>query len=305
MTKEATAPVMRAPYHVNWNITYACPFNCQHCYSRVHSDDDELAVAEKLKVADNLVRSGVFSVNLGGGEPLMSEDIFPVIRKMSSHHVHVVLSTNGWQTASTLTLRLKDAGLGAVLLSIDNVNPEAHDRFRRQAGSFAACLRAARLYRLQSIPLSLSTVITSENFDSLDDLAKLATELGCVGLELKRLRLQGNAQEQKELLLSAQQEQALYHLVPSLRSRYPLRITLVYRVSPVSGIDEGCPCGKTTLCVLANGDLAPCVYNPYVIGNALRDDIGLIWRTSPYLKYLREQFICHGLKDFDEFLSAQ
>jgi MoaA/NifB/PqqE/SkfB family radical SAM enzyme len=288
--------VMRAPYHANWNITYACPFNCVHCYSRIRADAGDLTLKDKLRVADNIVRSGVFNVNLGGGEPLVSEGIFQVIERLSSAHVHVVMSSNGWRTPLRSVMRLKEAGLGAVLISMDNADPNLHDAFRQQPGSFDACMDAALLYTAQGIPVTFSTVVTSQNLDCLEELTALAHRLGCAGIELKRLRLQGNAQDHQELTLARAQEHTLYRLVPLLRERYPLRVTLVYRAEPIPGMDEGCPCGRTTLCILGNGDLAPCVYNPRIIGNALVDGIDTVWQTSPYLARLRMNFTCHGLE---------
>ena len=288
--------LLDAPFHINWNYTNICDFNCTHCYSRDNKITNELSSAQKHLVAKSLAKSHVFSVNLGGGEPLLCNDVLENITYLARNNVHVLLSTNGWNTSFETTYALAQAGLGRIILSLDSANASRHDAFRNRVGSFDKVIQAAALYQQQNIPTSVSTIITSRNFDELEDIIVLAHSLGCSAVELKRLRLSGNAREQTDLLLSSKQEEGLYRQMAQWKRRFPLDIQLVYGTQPVEGIDAGCPCGRTSLCVLANGDIAPCVYNPRIIGNALVDDIDDLWRTSPLLQDLRRHFVCHGLE---------
>jgi MoaA/NifB/PqqE/SkfB family radical SAM enzyme len=287
---------MDALYYVNWNIDYACSFNCRHCYSRTHEPSSAFNLAEKLKIAKNLADSQVFSVNLGGGEPLQSEGTFAIVEYLSSRHVAVSVSSNGWNVAAEDVDRLVRAGLDRIVLSLDNADSAKHDAFRGTEGSYAQCLKTAAQFVARGIPTWFSTVITQENFDTLEAILRLASEVDCEGVEFKRLRLQGNARDAGDLLLNAQQEELLIARVAGWKSRYGLQIVLVYNEDPVSGVDEGCPCGKSTLCVLDNGDIAPCVYNPVVLGNALVDNILDIWNSSEKLKEFRTHFSCKGLE---------
>jgi MoaA/NifB/PqqE/SkfB family radical SAM enzyme len=288
--------LMSAPFHINWNISYACNFNCVHCYSRTHAKELKLTRPDKLKIAENIARSHVFSVNLGGGEPLLDEDVFAIVRFLHAHYVQVSLSSNGWHIDKALVSKLKTAGLDAIVLSLDDADSTRHDALRRQPGSHASCLEAAQLFTEYHIPVRFSTVLLKQNFDSLANLVALAQETAALGIEFKRLRLQGNAKTALNLTLSPEQEQALYGRIKSLKTTYDINIDLVYGETPVDNIDGGCPCGKTALSILSNGDISPCVYNPQVIGNALKDDIDVIWQSSIELDYLRQRFSCQGLE---------
>lgn len=289
--------LMEAPYYINWNITNSCPMDCRHCYSRTSGAGEVLDAAGRMVIAERLAASKVFSVNLGGGEPLLLDDILLIVGILSKNDINVSLSTSGWKGLKDQAQELKDSGLASVIVSIDNASPIAHDRFRRCPGSHAATLAAASRYTSVGLPVSISTVLTSENIGSLEALLELALRIGASGLEFKRLRLVGNAANLSELLLSPKQEQLVFEKLPEWKSQYPFRIGLTYAENPVAGIDQGCPCGRSSLCVLANGDVAPCVYNPKVIGNLLYDDIDELWTGSPLLLGLRMGFHCQGQEE--------
>ena len=256
----------------------------------------ELDLAGKLAVAGNIVESGVLSVNLGGGEPLLCADAPRIVERLASENVLVELTTSGWGTTPERVHELADAGLKIAYLSIDDIRPDRHDALRGQPGCYEACLRAARLYRDAGIGLVCSTVVTSANFEVLEDLVLLAVHFGCSGIELKRLRLQGNACSRHDLELSDAQVEELYRRVAAWKRRYPLDIVFIYGARAVPGIDEGCPCGRTVLAILPNGDVAPCVYRPYAIGNATRDRLDVLWTESPELARMRASGACASLE---------
>ena len=285
--------LMDAPFHINWNITYLCNFNCQHCYSRT-TTTQKLSLYDQLKIAQNIVESRVFSVNLGGGEPLLLEDTFSVIEYLAQKHVIVGLSTNGWGINEALAFRLKNLGLSKAFISIDNPNGARHDEFRQKEGSFERAIDAIGHFKKAGIPVYLSTVITRDNYPVLEQVVDLAVETGCVGVDFKRLRLQGNAQNRHDLQLSSEQESGLYSKLLTCRELSWLSILLVYNTLPAEGIDAGCPCGKTSLAIQEDGGIAPCVYSRTSIGNALSDRIDDLWQHSEALATLRESAHCIG-----------
>lgn len=291
--------LLGAPMHINWNFTYLCDFNCIHCYSRTRTNMQELSMENKIKIANNIIRNKVFNVNLGGGEPLLSDDCFDIINLLSSNNVHVNLSTNGWKTSLDTIKRLKDAGLGGVAVSIDHIDPEIHDSGRNRSGSLQEVYKSIEKYESVGIKVIVSTTITSRNFDVLEDILKQCVSLGATGIDLKRLKTTGNALHKPELILNDTQRDKLYELIPEWKSKYPLSINFVYGEKRIPNIDAGCPCGKTSLAIMCNGDISPCVYNVVVIGNAISDDLHDVWCKSPQLIYLRNNFECMGLAGGD------
>jgi MoaA/NifB/PqqE/SkfB family radical SAM enzyme len=255
----------------------------------------ELSRGEKLAVADNIAESGVLSVNLGGGEPFMCPDVPAVVKRLSSQGVLVELATSGWQVSETQVEQVAENGLSCAYFSIDDIRPQQHDALRGQQGCFASCLRVAEQFRARGIQLICSTVVTSSNFEVLDDIVELAVSLGCRGIELKRLRLHGNARSRSDLELSSDQVDELYERVATWKQTAPLDIVCIYGARRVEGIDEGCPCGRSVLALMPDGGIAPCVYAPKIIGNALTDHIDDIWNSSSVLDRMRQSQGCVAL----------
>ncbi len=51
----------RVPHMVIWNFTNVCNLKCKHCYQNAgpETTPDELSLAEKMTLIDDLVDSGV------------------------------------------------------------------------------------------------------------------------------------------------------------------------------------------------------------------------------------------------------
>lgn len=250
---------------------------------------------EKLTVAQNIAQSRVLSVNFGGGEPLLSKDTLPVIRALASAQVITNLSTNGWYVDEKMVQELCQAGLSKLIVSLDDARETEHDASRGREGSYDAVLQALQACAGTELPVALSVVLTRKNFDQLSKIIDLAEEYGCVGVELKRLRLQGAAAAQEDLELSSEQVKELYQQIPLLRKKTKLAVSLVYNEEPFEDIDAGCPCGRTSLALMSDGTLAACVYSPTPLGNALTESISSIWKNSPQLQRMRTSFCCVGL----------
>ena len=286
-----------APSTVNWNYTYRCNLNCIHCYSRKRTDVKDMNLKEKIKVANNLIESNVFLVNLGGGEPILIPDCYEIIDLLTKNNIYVTLSTNGSSITEETILKLKKVNLNATCISLDNIEPDKHNNIRGENNSFSNAVKAIKKIVANKIEVIIATVITSENVDVIDKIIEFSIDLGCVGISLRKMKMQGNALEHKFLELNEEQVEFLYKLIPKLKLKYPnFIIDFGYGTKIIENIDNGCTCGKTSMGIMPNGNILPCVYNEnLVVGNAITDSIEEIWTESEKLKYLRENFECLGL----------
>ena len=56
---------------------------------------DELCTSQKLRVVEELARSGAVSIAFSGGEPLMASDFFDVAAKVKEEGMQLAIATNG------------------------------------------------------------------------------------------------------------------------------------------------------------------------------------------------------------------
>src|ERR1700754_1534723 len=69
-----------APICLTWELTYACNLSCVHCLSSSgRRDPRELSTEEAISGVDQLRAKRVFSVNSGGGEPMLRRDFFEIV----------------------------------------------------------------------------------------------------------------------------------------------------------------------------------------------------------------------------------
>ncbi|MFF0473679.1 radical SAM protein [Streptomyces sp. NPDC004284] len=133
------------PLEVLWDITYACPLRCTHCYSESgRRPARRLSGEDMLRAADAILALGTEGVCLAGGEPLLVPELFAVAERFTAAGIPVSLFTSGW----TLDRASAEAALGAftaVSVSLDGATAAVHDRIRGRRGSFDRAVAALEL----------------------------------------------------------------------------------------------------------------------------------------------------------------
>ena len=272
--------MFESPSTINWNLTYRCPLDCGHCYSRSRSSDRELSLDDKVRVAENVVASHVFEVNIGGGEPGLLPELPGLVSVLSSEHAHINLSASGLGISQMQLDLLVAHGLGGLLVSLDSIDPDRHDRLRGAEGCHAAALALASAGVARGLKVRFSFVVTRDNLAEVPSVAELAAAMGATSLDVKRLRLAGNGQSMGELDLDASQIADLRSSAVGLAARtLPIRLHLDSGSTTQAGAD--CPCGKSALTIRDDGAIIACPYNGMtVMGNATIDSISEVWQAN-------------------------
>ena len=158
-----------------------CDMACRFCASERGFDSMTQHQAESLVM--DLARTGIESVVLGGGEPLLwSGDLGALVRCAKIHGLHVQLCTNA------LALPASMAALEEVdrfLLPLEAADADLHDRLREQGGpQHAMVLRRVEELTEAGRELTVSTVVTRLNADVLTLLADLLQRLHGAGARI-------------------------------------------------------------------------------------------------------------------------
>ncbi len=296
MKNDEKAPSLQAPLTINWALNNSCNFACRHCYSRQDSHaelDRDVLCACLHKVA----KAGVFSVNFGGGEPLLRRDLLEVAAVAREAGLRTSMNSNGWLIDRDTAAALKEAGFSKVGISIDSHLPEVHDSFRGMAGSHGRAVAALGHLASVGIATSVSTVICRINNDAIDDLVAFALKLGAGQLNFHNFKCSGLGMANKdELDLSPAEWKNFYRAALAAKTEVKgLDISLDDPIIALLGAREagslvkGSVCGKLSLNIKANGDITPCGFIPVVIGNIVRDDLREVWSDSPVLAQMRNK----------------
>lgn len=113
------------PKTIFWEITGDCNLRCKHCYLGEQKQNSRFRFLGEcsLNYMDFLHKSGVKTVLLMGGEPLLYPYIYRVINRGGKlgHKMHVAILTNGVLLNEKVVQKLKANGVNAVQISIDGI----------------------------------------------------------------------------------------------------------------------------------------------------------------------------------------
>lgn len=314
MGNDEQVPSLQAPLTINWAVNNSCNFACRHCYSR-EDCHEELGWEALSASLEKVAKAGVFSVNFGGGEPLLRHDLPELAAYARGLGLRVSMNSNGWLIDRQTAAMLKKAGFSKVGISIDSHLPEVHDRFRGVTGSYNRAVAALGHLASAGIATSISTVICRINKHAIDDLVALALD-ACVGqLNFHNFKCSGLGLAHKdELDLSPEEWKEFYRTALDAKKRVKgLDISLDDPIIALLGAREagslvkGSVCGKLSLNIKTNGDITPCGFIPIVIGNIVRDDLREVWRDSPVLTRMRNKQPtgkCSGCSKYDDCLGG-
>jgi radical SAM protein with 4Fe4S-binding SPASM domain len=287
-----------APRIISWNITLRCPLKCSHCYvdAGEQEADKVLSTQEAFSVIDKIRETGKPIVVLSGGEPLLREDIYAIARYGTEQGLRMVMGTSGYLVDQKTAVKLKDAGIRAVAISLDSVDPSVHDAFRGVDGVWERAVAAIGHCRAAGIAVQINMSIMRSALNEVEDLIGLGTTLGVRDYQLffpvptgRALQIEPRSPEEYEELI----RKILVRFRDSDLNIRPTCAPQFRRIADSLGITNpawgrGCLAGITYCRIYANGDVTPCPYLPVSAGNVRTTPFPEIWHNSPIFTALRD-----------------
>jgi PqqA peptide cyclase len=284
------------PYTLLAELTYRCPLRCLYCsnpidFARAHT---ELATDEWRRVFAEAAALGVMQVHLSGGEPLMREDLEELIADARANRMYTNLITGGTLLDEPRLGALRAAGLDHVQLSIQDSAADAAD-FVAGAPVHRKKIAAVQIIGKSGVAFTLNVVIHRFNIGRVDDLIRLAAELGAQRLELASTQFYAWASENRAALMPSASEYAQAEEIARAaiaQYRGVLEIAFV-RNDYLTGEPKACTggWGRTIICIDPAGRVTPCQAAAVIPGlkffNVRDYSLSEIWRDSPAMNAFR------------------
>lgn len=192
-------------------ITKKCPLACAHCFEWDALNQKEKLTLDDLKtmVAKFQARQ-VSQIFFSGGEPMLRvHDLLEVLQTAQTTTDFWVI-TSGFNFTLENALKLKQAGLTGVSISLDHHEPHQHNAFRGFDKAYENALQAAVYAREVGLVVNLGLCATRE-FTTKENLlayAELAKRLGVTFIQILEPRAIGHYAAQ-DVALSESQLQLL------------------------------------------------------------------------------------------------
>ena len=243
-------------------ITEACNLRCVHCYGQFgypQIDKNKTLTFEEWKnIIDELLKIGCTDIQLIGGEPMMSNDFFKILKYAHDKGMNRIdVFTNGTLITSENIKILKDTN-ATVRISLYGHNAEIHEKITKQKGSFNKTERALILLKKYNIPTTIAVVLMRENENFIDDIRKY----------IESLNYQFNGYD--VIRPSCKMDKELHSITKPglLKNRYNIRPE--FRTTKKSYIENIFynSCWNKKIAITSSGDLLPCIFaRDEVIGN--------------------------------------
>jgi radical SAM protein len=308
------------PFIVIWETTQACDLACVHCRACAQPLRDllELSTKQAKKLIDDIadVKAPVFVMT--GGDPLKRPDIFELVSYCRDRGVRPSLTPSATPLLTKdAIIKLKDAGLTRLAISLDGSTPGLHDKFRKVDGSYVCTLNAVRWAREIGLPVQINTTITRHNLEDFDNLVALMETLDIVlwsvfflvptgrGSSIGLISAEEFEQVFEKLYQTAQrvsfdiksteaQHYRRFLLQKRIEDRKPgsgKKLIQFLGVATPDGIGrapKGINDGKGFVFVSHRGEVFPSGFLPISGGNIKKQSLGEIYRNSPLFKDLRD-----------------
>jgi MoaA/NifB/PqqE/SkfB family radical SAM enzyme len=171
----------RAPLFVAWQLTNRCSARCITCCEESGPDKawtDELTRDDALRLARQIIDSGIPYVAFGGGEPLGVAHCWELFELLTGAGIALKIETDGSRIDDAAADRLAALGVQCVQISVDGVTAATHERVR-PGSSFAAAVAAIKRLVARGRAPQLVFVPNRVNLHEIVAAYELAANLGC------------------------------------------------------------------------------------------------------------------------------
>ncbi|MFH2070128.1 MAG: radical SAM protein [Elusimicrobiota bacterium] len=294
------------PYNITWFITWRCNLLCNYCdIGRQNQDElkrQELTLEEIRAAVLQLKKIGAKYITFAGGEPLLREDLFDVIKFCKENNLVVGIVTNGVAINETIAEKLASSGVDHIHVSLDSPD-DTQDEIRAMKGAFKkvdAGLRMLAKYKgAAGFHLGIGSVISRYNYNKLEKLFEYALDTGLDSVAPQPF-FSYQMRDKKMLekfVLSGSEITELEAELKRISEKYPrlLRnsnffiknIPEYFRNPKMPG--TMCFAGGLTLIIFPEGNVGVCYpLHQGVAGNVRETEIGGIIKSEKFRQLVRK-----------------
>jgi radical SAM protein with 4Fe4S-binding SPASM domain len=290
-------------YAASFELTLACPCNCETCGSSAGKRrEKELRVDEWKEAAASLARLGCKRLSLLGGEPLLYNGWEEVARFSKAQGLLVEMITSGVGLDRAAAERMFEAGLTSVTVSVDGTEA-VHNGQRGISDGYRQALEAIAYLDEAGLRVGVNTQVNLRTLPTLEALAPKLQDAGAMGWQLQLTMPSGRAADADALILPPEAMPAAMQTIRRLVSRKGLRPFITDNIGYLTKDDPllrtppgvfgrcwlGCFAGLRAVGITSDGAVKGCLSLPDEMIEGRLSDTSLeeIWRSPSSFAYNR------------------
>lgn len=236
-------------FSVGLGLTNECNLRCPHCY-RPDRVVQRLTLRDVQQVCESIA---VRSMNLGVGENGLHGEYAAILDYLWGRGLRTSITSNGLSIQALDNVAVKR--FHSVEFSLDFPSERDHDAFRG-AGNWRTVMGALERCVGLGVPVTVTSVMMSLNYDRLTDLARLAAGFGAH----LRVNIYQPAKTDRFTLTYEQFWRGFRLLSEATRLVATTEPVLAAMLDLADFAGPGC--GHSTVRVAPDGGVLPCTYWP-------------------------------------------
>ncbi|MDD5729513.1 MAG: radical SAM protein [Candidatus Omnitrophica bacterium] len=298
------------------DVTERCNLKCRMCNlwkKPGNTEKNELTAAEIGRIVKEVKKSGCLIISIGGGEPVIRDDIFDIIESISASGIAAHMDTNGTLLNECNVSLLKKTGLKVLSVSLDSHIPQVHNAIRG-ADCFTSVIEGIKTVKraAPAIKIIINCVINKKNVQDLKKIYQLCLDLEVDGIKFAPVLNSGkqhdlSLHEIKDLFFEPRDMEIINSNIKEVIKFDSKRHLLLNSSAYLKGtadiyaknrIKQRCFAGITTCVIMPYGDLAPC-YNLYnsglVAGNLREKSFAELWGCAKFKEIRKRSKRCQAV----------
>ena len=283
---------------IQFQCNYACNFHCAHCsVKRFQGKKDarQFTVADVRDLARQADELGLARFVMTGGEPLILKDFDAFVEAIDPQKFYINCDTNGWFLDKERARHLKSIGVDRIQLSIDSLDPQEHDSFRKAEGSHKRAMEAVEASLDAGLGIFIQTVVSKQRLYS-DEFMKFVEYFNKKGITVfvTYAKPVGAWEGNFDILVDKNDLDYFRELEK--------KHMLCTHLTPAYGLDMGCIGVKGMISVTQYGDVLPCPYIHVSIGNVFKEPLKDIIQRGLGIKFFGEHVDTCLIAEDKEFI---
>lgn len=284
-------------------LTSQCNLKCPHCYNmldptKLNMEEDSLNLQNLSFLFTQLIKNGYTKILFSGGEALLRNDIFEIIKDAKNKGLRTALFTNGHTLSKDIANKLGDVGLDEIRISFNELvwikDRKQYERiFKNQTRYLSTLLFAGVSVGYVYIVSGYNVNYTYETYERLNELG--------ASMKIQPLYIPNNFENFNEVSASKISLKKWEHLKnlfinkhleekENSSSVYGKSKEIVSYINFIMKIYESglnpsfCPTGPL-LVVDSNGDFHPCLFRYDIVCGNISDKESVINIENTLNKY--------------------
>lgn len=295
---------VKRPHSCSIVLLTKCFFKCKMCEMWKANDEPNQVSTEDWKefiIFLEDILDGPRELVFSGGEPLLREDIFELIKFGTGKGFKTLMPSNGYLIDEDMARRIADSGLKEIFIALDSLNCKTHDFLRGVEGAYDRVMIAfENLHKYcPQLRIGIITVISGVNYNEVVELVHWVKKTQFIsGVYFQAIAkpffvpLDDNWHKNSQYAFLWPKDIAGIHsvldiLIKLKKEGYPIHNSLLqleifktYFESPTKRVrNMACYLGDYVINVNPVGDISLCCFME-PIGNIKKDDIHMLWYSE-------------------------